>query len=350
MSFKVRIAPADRSIDVPTGATILEAALDAGISYPFGCQSGNCGACKSHLVKGEVTMEGYSEFALSDEEKARGLILACRAVPWEACEVAWLDEDDLIVHPRRLLACKVVDLDDATHDIKRVRLEIVSGGPFDFSAGQFASVTFDGCPPRDYSMANVPGANVPGDPILEFHIRRTAGGATSLHVAEKLGVGDSVRVEGPFGTSYLREAHRGPIIAVAGGSGMAPIKAIVERALQKNLPQHIYCYFGVRTERDLYLHDHFTKLADSHKNLHFIPVLSEGDGLARRCGLVHEAVAADFDEVDGCKAYLAGPPVMVEAATRLLEQRGMRRIDIHADAFYTAAEMASANKKTGAEQ
>ena len=108
MSFKVRIAQADRTIEVPTGATILGTALDAGIAYPFGCQSGNCGACKSHLVKGEVTMEGYSEFALSDEEKARGLILACRAVPWEDSEVAWLEEDDLIVHPRRLLDCKVV--------------------------------------------------------------------------------------------------------------------------------------------------------------------------------------------------------------------------------------------------
>ena len=345
MSFKVRIASADRTIDVPAGATILEAAIDAGVSYPFGCQSGNCGACKSQLVKGEVTMEGYSEFALSDEEKARGLILACRAVPRDACEVAWLEEDDLIVHPRRRLACKLVSLDDATHDIKRIRLEIVSGGPFDFSAGQFASVTFEGCPPRDYSMANVPG-----DPVLEFHIRRTAGGATSAHVAETLKVGDSVRVEGPFGASYLRESHRGPIIAVAGGSGMAPIKSVVERALQKQLPQHIYFYFGVRSERDLYLHDHFAALAQQHKNLHFIPVLSEGGDSNLRNGLVHEAVAQDFDEVDGCTAYLAGPPVMVEAATLLLEQRGMRRLDIHADAFYTAAEMASLARKTGADQ
>ncbi len=344
MSFKVRIVQAERSIDVPTGATILGAALDAGISYPFGCQSGNCGACKSHLVKGEVTMEGYSEFALSDEEKARGLILACRAVPWEDSEVAWLEEDDLVVHPRRLLDCEVTGLDDATHDIKRIRLKIISGGPFDFSAGQFASVTFESCPPRDYSMANVPG-----DPILEFHVRRTEGGATSGHVFEKLKVGDPVRVEGPFGPSYLRETHRGPIIAVAGGSGMAPIKSVVERALQKALPQHIYFYFGVRSERDLYLHDHFARLAETHKNLHFIPVLSEGDSEARRQGLVHEAVAQDFDEFDGCKAYLAGPPVMVEAATKLFEQRGMRRIDIHADAFYTAAEMANAGKKTGAE-
>ena len=344
MSFKVRIVQADRTIEVPTGATILATALDSGVSYPFGCQSGNCGACKSHLLRGEVTMEGYSEFALSDEEKERGLILACRAVPWEDSEVAWLEEDDLIVHPRRVLACKVVGLDDATHDIKRVRMEIVSGGPFDFSAGQFASVTFEGCPPRDYSMANVPG-----DPVLEFHVRRTAGGVASAYVGDRLKISDSVRVEGPFGPSYLREAHRGPIIAVAGGSGMAPLKSIVERALQKSLPQHIYFYFGVRSECDLYLHDHFADLAKKHDNLHFTPVLSESGSERWRTGLVHEAVAQDFDEFDGCKAYLAGPPVMVEAATKLFEQRGMRRVDIHADAFYTAAEMADAGKKTGAE-
>jgi CDP-4-dehydro-6-deoxyglucose reductase/ferredoxin-NAD(P)+ reductase (naphthalene dioxygenase ferredoxin-specific) len=344
MSFKVRIAQADRTIDVPAGGTILATALDVGISYPFGCQSGNCGACKSRLVKGEVAMAGYSDFALSDEEKARGLILACRAVPREDSEVAWLEEDELIVHPRRLLDCTVVGLDDATHDIKRIRLEIAAGGPFDFSAGQFASVTFESCPPRDYSMANVPG-----DPVLEFHVRQTSGGATSLHVATKLKVGDHVRVEGPFGPSYLREGHRGPIIAIAGGSGMAPIKSVVERALQKALPNHIYFYFGVRTERDLYLHEHFAALAKKHDTLHFIPVLSEGDDANFRHGPVHEAVAADFDEFDGCKGYLAGPPVMVEAATRLFEERGMRRADIHADAFYTAAEMASAGKKTGAE-
>ena len=345
MSFKVRIASADRTIDVPTGGTILDAALDSGIGYPFGCQSGNCGACKSHLLKGEVAMEGYSEFALSDDEKAGGFILACRAMPRSECEVAWLqEEDDLVIHPRQMLATKVLSVDDATHDIKRVRLEVTSGEPFYFSAGQFASVTFETCAPRDYSMANVPG-----DPVLEFHIRRSQAATTSAYVAEKLKVGDPVRVEGPFGASHLREAHRGPIIAVAGGSGMAPMKSIVERALALGMPQHIYFYFGVRTERDLYLHDHFAVLANKHPTLHFIPVLSEGDGIDRRCGLVHEAVAADWDEFDGCKAYLAGPPVMVEAATKLLEQRDMRRLDIHADAFYTAAEMASAGKKTGAE-
>lgn len=333
-TVKVRQAP-DAPLSVDTGATILEAAMEAGVHYPYGCQSGNCGACKSWLVSGEVEMEGYSDFALSDEEKARGMILACRAVPWSDCEVQWLEEDDLIVHPRRILRCAVASIDDATHDIKRVRLTVEGGGPFTFSAGQYASVKFEGASARDYSMANRPD-----DKTIEFHIRRTPGGGTSEYVATKLKVGDKVRVEGPIGTSYLRESHRGPIVCIAGGSGLAPIKAIVEQALHKKMPQHIYLYFGVRDERDLYLEDHFKALAAANPRLHFIPVLSEPSGpTSRRTGFVNEVAARDFDDLDGCKAYLAGPPVMVEAATRLLEARGVRRIDIHADAFYTAAEM-----------
>lgn len=341
---RVRISQAGRTIDVPPGSTILEAALDAGIDYPFGCQSGNCGACKSRLVNGEVAMAGYSEFALGAEEKARGLLLACRAMPQADSEVAWIEEDDLVSHPRRVLSCRVIGVDDATHDIKRLRLGIVAGGPFAFSAGQFASITFDGCPPRDYSMANVPG-----DPTLEFHVRHGSGGATSAYVRDRLKLGDAVRVEGPFGTSHLRESHRGPIIAVAGGSGLAPIKSIVERALALALPQPIHLYFGVRTLRDLYLGEHFAALAKKHATFDFTAVVGEGPGDGHRRGLVHEAVAADFASFDGCKAYLAGPPALVEAAAALFEQRGMRRADIHADAFYTAAEMARAGRKTGAD-
>lgn len=333
-----------RTIDVPAGSTILEAALEAGIDYPFGCQSGNCGACKSRLLRGEVTMAGYSDFALGNDERARGLILACRAVPQTDGEVAWIEEDDFVAHPRRLMSCRVIGVDNATHDIKRIRLGIVSGGPFDFSAGQFASVTFPGCPPRDYSMANVPG-----DPTLEFHVRHGSGGATSAYVSDRLNLGDVVRVEGPFGASHLREHHRGPIIAVAGGSGLAPIKSIVECALALALPQHIHLYFGVRTGRDLYLDRYFASLADKHLNFHFTAVLSDGTPGEHRSGLVHECAAADFPSFDGCKAYLAGPPALVEAAALLFEQRGMRRSDIHADAFYTAAEMAKAGRKTGAE-
>ena len=334
MTYTVTIRQHDAPITVEIGQTILEAALAQGVPYPHGCRSGNCGACKSRLISGDVEMSPYSEYALSDDERSDGLILACRAVPWEDAEIAWLGEDDVIAHPLRKMRCRVAEIEDVTHDIRRVRLEIDVGGPFAFTAGQYASLTFVGQPARDYSMANTPG-----DPVLEFHIRRVPDGAVSNFVGDALQPGDEVRVEGPYGSSWLRDAHRGPIVALAGGSGLAPIKSIVEQALAAGMPQDIHLYFGVRDERDLYFEDRFTALAQEYPNLHFVPVLSEpaGDSV-RRTGFLHEAVAADFDDLDGAKVYLAGPPPLVEAATDILRKLGARAEDIHADAFYTEAE------------
>ena len=269
---------------------------------------------------------------------ADGLILACRAVPWSDATVTWLDADDVVLHPQRQLACRVAEITPLTHDIKRLILAIESGGPFTFSAGQYASLRFKGLPPRDYSMASRPD-----ETMLEFHIRRMGPGSASAYVADKLKCGEQVTVEGPYGSSWLRDKHTGPIIAIAGGSGLAPIKSIVETALAQGKRQPIHLYFGARDERDIYLEQHFRALAAQHGNLSYTLVLSEPSGrTARRVGFVHDAVAADLAGLDGAKAYLAGPPVMVEAATALLAERcGMRRQDIHADAFYTEAEKAS---------
>jgi CDP-4-dehydro-6-deoxyglucose reductase/ferredoxin-NAD(P)+ reductase (naphthalene dioxygenase ferredoxin-specific) len=337
MSFIVKIRQFDGPLSVEMGQTILEAALARDLPFPHGCRSGNCGACKSELLEGEVELSPYSEFALTEQERASGLILACRAVPWSDCAVKFLEADEVVAHPSRRLTCKVAGLDNATHDIRVVRLEILSGGPFDFSAGQYAQLAFPGLPPRDYSMANRPD-----DPILEFHIRLTPGGAVTPFVANQIKLGDTVKVAGPFGTSYLREKHTGPIVALAGGSGLAPIKSIVETALAQGRRQPITLYFGARAERDLYLEDHFRALAARHRNLTFIPVLSEPDGpTQRRTGVLADAVRADNPMLDGVKAYLAGPPAMVETATAALIDLGVRRQDCHADAFYTEAEKAA---------
>jgi naphthalene 1,2-dioxygenase ferredoxin reductase component len=334
MAVTVIVRQHDAPIAVREGETILEAALQQGVPYPHGCRSGNCGACKSRLESGVVDLGAYSEFALSEEERAQGLILACRAMPWSDAVVSWLDSDEVVLHPERRLTCCVVGLKAMTHDIMSVRLTIESGGPFTFSAGQYASLRFGDLPARDYSMANRPD-----DSTLEFHIRRMGEGNVSAHVSERLRVGDAVTVRGPLGTSYLRDKHTGPIIAVAGGSGLAPIKSIIDTALHQGLRQPMRLYFGARDERDVYLDDHFRALAVQHSNFCFIPVLSSPSGAtARRVGLVHEAAAADLADLDGAKAYLAGPPPMVEAATALLLARCVRRSDIHADAFYTEAE------------
>ena len=313
MGFSVKIRQWAAPVAVPDGETVLEAALAQGVPYPHGCRSGNCGACKSRLLKGRVEMTPYSEFALTGEERKEGLVLACRSMPLdEDVELAWLELDEVVSHPLRELTCRVSAIDDMTHDIKRVRLRIEEGGPLTFSAGQYAAVGFDGIAPRDYSMANAPPRDAAGAEEIEFHVRHLAGGASSAYVARKLRHGETVRVLGPYGSSFLRENHNGPIVAIAGGSGLAPVKSIVE-----------------------------TALAAKHPNLSFIPVLSEPSGrTGRRTGFVHRAVAEDIEEFDGYKAYIAGPPVMVESASALLEGRGMRREDIHADAFYTEAERA----------
>jgi naphthalene 1,2-dioxygenase ferredoxin reductase component len=335
MSFVVSIRQHPDPIAVEAGATVLESALAQGVPYPHGCRSGNCGACKSRLDAGEVELSPYSPYALTDAERADGLILACRAVPWSDAAVSWLDADEIVIHPQRQLTCRVAEVAALTHDIKRLTLTIESGGPFTFSAGQYASLRFAGLPPRDYSMANRPD-----ETTLEFHVRRMGPGSASAYVTEQLKPGEEVIVDGPYGASWLREKHTGPIVAIAGGSGLAPIKAIVETALAQGMRQPIHLYFGARDERDIYLEPHFRALSAQHSNLRYTPVLSQPSArTARRVGFVHDAAAADLADLDGAKAYLAGPPVMVEAATALLaDARGMRRQDIHADAFYTEAE------------
>jgi ferredoxin-NAD(P)+ reductase (naphthalene dioxygenase ferredoxin-specific) len=336
---RVDIRQGGCTIDVPEGRTILEAALAAGIAYPHGCRSGRCGSCKSRLASGDVDLLNHTRFALSDEEKAQGLILACRALPKTDATVAWLGGDEEFAdHPHRRLRCRVVEIEEATHDIKRVRIAVDEGPPLAFTAGQYARITFPGAPPRDYSMANRPG-----EPELEFHIRRVPGGAATARIHALLKLGDPVIVEGPFGSSYLREKHIGPILCVAGGSGLAPIKSIVETALANGMKQPIHLYFGARRERDLYVVDHLERLAVRHSNLIFKPVLSEAPQQPQwRTGFVTDAVGQDLPDLDGWKAYVAGPPAMVEAAMQLASARGLRPQDLHADVFFTPDEASAA--------
>ncbi|MGQ0662366.1 MAG: 2Fe-2S iron-sulfur cluster-binding protein [Pseudomonadota bacterium] len=336
MSFSVSLGQFGTTLALEMGETILEAALARDLPFPHGCRSGNCGACKSELISGEVEMSPYSEFALTEAERAGGLILACRAVPWSDCEVRFLEADETVAHPLRHLVCEVIGLERATHDIRVLSLRIRSGGPFSFSAGQYASLEFPGLPPRDFSMANRPDVEE-----LEFHIRLLPGGAVTPFIADRLRRADRVKVVGPYGTSYLRDQHTGPIVALAGGSGLAPIKSIVETALGRGMRQPMKLYFGVRAERDLYLEDYFRALAAHHPNLAFVPVLSEPDApTRRRTGFLVDIVRQDFANLDGAKAYLAGPPIMVETCVPALLNLEVRQQDCHADAFYTEAEKA----------
>ncbi len=336
MTASIRIlTEPPQTIAAMTGETILTNALQAGVSFPHNCQSGNCGACKCELIEGEVLELPYSEYALSAEERARNLILACRTQVWGDCTVRLLDAEEVVLHPSRVMRCRLMEMLDATHDIKALTLAVEAGGPYAFSAGQHARLKFaPGIPERNYSMANHPA-----DDALEFHVRAVPRGQASGYVFTSLHVGAEVKVSGPLGNAYLRENHKGPILAVAGGSGMAPIKSICATALRANPERRIHLYFGVRDEHDVYLEDYLHELARQHPNFSFEIALSQSPRkTARRHGLIRDAIAADFTSFDGFKAYLAGPPPMVESVQHLLLDKGMPLRDIHADAFYSQAE------------
>jgi CDP-4-dehydro-6-deoxyglucose reductase/ferredoxin-NAD(P)+ reductase (naphthalene dioxygenase ferredoxin-specific) len=271
-------------------------------------------------------MEGYDPGVLSTEERAAGFILACRSRARGDVEVAWLEEDS----PEQSSAreATIERIEPATHDITRIRLAL-PGSALVFRAGQYARLRFPHCPARPYSMANLPS-----DRTLEFHVRRVPGGVVSNYVAESGRVGDPVLLKGPYGTAFLREPLVTPMLLIAGGSGLAPMKSILLAALAQKAERPIYLYHGVRDERDLY-DGHAVIAAGMGHPLIYIPVLSSpSDFTQYRAGLVHEAVAADFANLAGFYVYLAGPPPMVDAATATAIRLGARPECIHADPFY----------------
>lgn len=331
MTNHVEILQTGAIIAVPAGVTILDAALADGIAYPHGCRTGRCGSCKTRLVSGEVECLEHSRFALTQEEKAQGLVLACRAIPTTDGVVSWLDDDQVVLYPLRRLNCKVTLVEAVTHDINRIQVVNDEGEPLSFAAGQYVRLTFPGLPSRDYSIASPSGSQV-----LEFHLRRVPGGTVTEPIHAQLQAGAQVLVEGPFGSSFLREQHAGPMLCIAGGSGLAPITCIVEAAIARGMRQPIHVYFGARSSRDLYLVEHFQSLTRQHSNLTFTPVLSEASEQSTwRTGLVTDAVAEDLGDLDGWKAYCAGPPGMVEAVMRITKTNGLRPGDLHADVFHT---------------
>ena len=245
--MQITLVGHDQPVPVQAGDTVLASLLRAGLAFPFSCQAGNCGTCKCELVSGDVHELEYSEHALSAAERARGIVLACRAQVWDDTVIRRIDAEELVVHPSRVMRCRVLEVESLTHDIKGLRLAIEAGGPFTFSAGQYAQVEFAPGLSRHYSMANTPD-----EPELVFHVRHMPDGRTSSYVATQLKVGDRVKVSGPLGIAYLRDAHRGPVLLVAGGSGLAPIQSILCTLLERGHDAPVTLYFGVRSERDLY--------------------------------------------------------------------------------------------------
>ncbi len=329
----VRVLPADLSFDVPPKQTILQAALDQGIAYPHSCRVGSCGTCKTRLVEGEVRELTDKSYLLTDEEMRAGVILACQSVP--KGPVA-LENDRLSLggprHDVVVARASIAALDRMTSDI--MRLSVTLDAPLAYTAGQYAELARPGDEMRQFSFIDPPSG--PAATTARFFIRHVPGGAFTSWLFEAARPGDTLDLRGPFGDFWLRPGTA-PIVAIAGGSGLGPVKAVLEQARADRVPRDVILVFGVRTRADLYALDEISLLTRSWiSRFIFVPVLSaepaDSDWSGAR-GFVHEYLASLGVALAGHQAYLCGPPVMIDAALPVLRAAGIAAADIHYDAF-----------------
>ena len=346
MSFTVTVQPSGRTFQVDRDEPILLAAIRQGVGLPYGCKDGACGSCKSRLIEGRVIHGTHQAKALSVAEEAAGYTLTCRAaaqtdVVIEARTVAGLGE-----FPPRKMPARVASIERPAPDVAVVRLQLPASDAFRFRAGQFVEFILRDGTRRSYSMATDPERQGEvlgtGQPGIELHIRHMPGGVFTDHVFTALQPRDILRLEGPFGSFFLREESPKPVVLLASGTGFAPIKAILETLQRTASPRPALLYWGCRSRTDLYLHDAVLRLCEAMPTLHYVPVLSEprsADHWRGRIGFVHEAVMADHPDLSAHQVYACGAPAMVEAAQRDLVARcALPAEEFYADAFTSEAD------------
>lgn len=339
MAFQVTLQPSGRTFEVLRDEAVLAAAIRQGIGLPYGCRDGACGSCKCRLLEGRVIHGAHQLKALSAQEESEGHVLTCCATP----------QTDLVIEARTVpgagefavqkMPCRVSSLTRPAPDVAILKLQLPANTVLRYHAGQYIEFILRDGARRSYSMANAPHRTAEG---LELHLRHLPGGKFTDHVFGAMKEKEILRMEGPFGSFYLREESDAPIVLLASGTGFAPIKAIVEHMQHQGIARDAVLYWGCRSKADLYLHGWALEAATAMPNLRYVPVLSEPkpeDHWDGRTGFVHEAVMADLPDLSGHQVYACGAPVMVDAAQRDFTARcGLPAEQFFADSFISEAD------------
>ena len=334
--MELTLRPQNRTLRLVPGRPVLEAALAARINLPHSCKGGSCGSCRARLLAGAVDYPRGAPLGLSASESAAGYVLLCQAVA----------RGDLVVEAREVrrvadveiknLPCRVERLEPLAPDVMGLYLRLPLIEDFRFQAGQYLDVMLPGGERRSFSIASPPH----DAGLLELHVRRVGGGAFTPQVFATLAVGALLRIEGPLGQFVYREpddaSAAGPLVLVAGGTGFAPLKAILRQLLETGARRPLNLYVGARQAVDLYQHDWIGERCARFPELRYVPVLSQpapGEAARFRTGLVHEAVLADFADLASAEVYAAGPPALIAALQATLPGRGLAPGRLYFDSF-----------------
>jgi propane monooxygenase reductase subunit len=337
-THKVRFQPVGIEIEVNEDETVLNAAFRQGVSLTHGCREGQCSACKSFLLDGDLEMEKYSTFALPEYESDEGYVLLCRSHAYSDLEVELINYDEDILRlgiPIETFQTTIEKIEPLTHDIRRLVLKpLASEKKLKFNAGQYASIRIPGTEEyRAYSMANTP-RNID---TLEFIIKVFPGGRFSGLLDGGFTIGQTLEIKGPYGVFMLREKTDSDIICVGGGSGMAPLWSLLNDMAERGIKRKATYYYGARTRKDLFYLDRLKQLAERLSGFRFVPALSmataedEWDG---ETGFITDVLDRDLKVGQRyTQAYLCGPPPMIDAAIPVLVRKGISEDRIFFDKF-----------------
>jgi propane monooxygenase reductase subunit len=335
----VRFEPVGIEMEADEDETVLNAAFRQGIMLMHGCKEGQCSACKSFLLDGDVDLDRYSTFALPDFEEAEGWTLLCRAHAYSDLEVELINYDEEVLRsgsPLRTVQTSVQEVAELTHDIRLLRLKVDDDEPLQFRPGQYVDIRIPGHEDehRSFSMANT--TSVPDE--LEFMIKLYPDGRFSGLLQDgSIKPGDTLSVTGPYGVFTLRESSPRRLVFIGGGAGMAPILCLLRSMAQSGVERPATYYYGARTAADLFHVEELERLAQELPDFTFVPALSEAgdDGWTGETGLITDVVDRLEDDLEEADAYLCGPPPMVDAAIALLDAKGVPEAHVYFDKFTT---------------
>lgn len=347
MSYQVTIEPLGMSIEVEEDQTILDAALRQGVWLPFACGHGTCGTCKVQVTDGFFDHGDASPFALMDIEREENKVLACCCKPESDLVIeADVDEDpDFLGYLVEDYQAKVIDIVDLSPTIKGVHLEI--DRDMKFQAGQYINLQLPGVEgTRAFSIANAPSQSH----VIELHIRQVPGGAATTYVHEQLSIGENLELSGPYGQFFVRKSDDQDMIFIAGGSGLSSPQSMIRDLLESGDTRTLYLFQGARDVAELYNRELFESWVKQYPNFRYIPALNEPraeDQWTGFTGFVHQAVDDYFEHrCSGHKAYLCGPPLMIDAAISTLMQSRLFERDIHTERFLSAADGAAGESRS----
>jgi CDP-4-dehydro-6-deoxyglucose reductase, E3 len=335
MTYQVTIQPSGHQFSVKPNETLLGAALNAGFSLPYGCRNGACGACKGKVLAGSVDYGTHQDSALTHEDKLKGLALFCCAKATSDLTIEVKEVGAAKDIPIKTLPCRVERMEKLAEDVMALWLKLPSNERLQFLPGQYLDFLLKDGKRRSFSLANSPEE----DSLLELHIRHVPGGQFTDHVFSAMKAKDIMRISGPYGSFFLRDGEEStakPAIFLAGGTGFAPIKSILQHAFHHAVAREFVLYWGAKAQPDLYLASLPEQWQQEQKNFRFIPVLSEPraeDHWSGRSGFVHQAVLDDHADLSAYEVYACGAPPMIAAAKRDFLARGLPEDAFFSDSF-----------------